>query len=233
MATAIVTHSEIERVVPQTFSDANRITVKTGEDYEFACAFLQLVATQKKKVNDAYDTIVKKAHEAHKEAVATKKRYMDPLLQAETIVKGKVSFFLVAEERKRLAEQQRLTDIARKQEEERALAEAVELEASGEKELAEMVLQNATEAPAPVVVVESEVPKQTGVSSRTNWKWRFKVSETASLRELVKAAAADDRLLCYLTHKETAIGSAARTQESLTQIPGIEVYPDKSVSVRA
>jgi hypothetical protein len=233
MATALVSPAEVEKFVPQVVSQAQQLTVTSSEEYEYACTFLQFVAGRKKQVEEVFDPIVTKAHAAHKEAVAQKKKFMDPLLSSESLVKGKVSTYRMEQERIRRAEEQRLADEQRKKDEERALAEAQELEANGEKELADLVLQTAAEAPAPVVVLESSVPKQDGIASRTNWKWRFKNGEAEALRELVKAALQNEQLLGFLMVNESAVGSVVRAQKSLTKIPGIEVYPDTSVSVRA
>jgi len=214
-----VSPADIEKMVPQVVTQAQRMTVASGEDYEMACTFLQFVAGRKKQVEEVFDPIVSKAHAAHKEAVAQKKKFMDPLLQAETSVKGKVSIYRMEEDRNRRAEEQRLAEIARKEAEERALAEAAQLEASGEKELAEMVLETAAEAPAPVVVIESFVPKQAGVSGRTNWKYRI-VNESLIPRE-------------FLSVDPVKIGAVVRSQKGMTKIPGIEVYSEESVSIRA
>jgi hypothetical protein len=219
MATAIISPAEIEKFVPQVVSQAQHLTVSTGEDYEMACTFLQFVASRKKQVEEVFDPIVTKAHAAHKEAVAQKKKFMDPLLMAESTVKIKVSTFRTEEERKRRIEEQRLADEARKDAEERAILEAAQLEASGEHELADMVIQNQTEAPAPVVVLESSVPKQSGISGRTNWKYRI-VDESLVPRE-------------YLSIDPMKVGAVVRSQKGMTKIPGIEVYPESSVSVRA
>ena len=232
MATAIITPQEVERLVPAVVAQANQIVVKDAEQYEFACSFLTLVANRKKQVADVFDPIVKKAYDTHKEAVAQKKKFMEPLEQAEISVKSKVTVWRQEEDRKRRQEELRLAEEARKKQEEEALAEAAQLEASGDKELADLVLENAAQAPAPVVSVPTSVPKFDGVASRTNWKWRKKGSELDAIKTLVKAAAADDRLLGFLQFNETAIGSVVRSQKSLTNIPGVEAYSENSVSVR-
>jgi len=232
MATAIISPDEVAKLVPQVVEQARSLTVRDAEDYEMACTFLQLVATRKKQVEETFDPIVRKAHDTHKEAVAQKKKFMDPLLLAEGDVKLKVARWRNEQERIRQAEEARLQAEARQQADTQALQEAAHLEAAGDHALAEIRLEEAAAAPAPVVVLESAVPKSAGISGRTNWKWRYRVGEVAALRELAAAAAKDESLLAYLQLNEMAIGATVRAQKSLARIPGIEAYPDESVSVR-
>ena len=220
--TAIITTEDAAKaatpLVAPLVQQAQRLTVTSNEDYEMACTFLQLVATRKKQVDEVFDPIVKAAHEAHKQAVSKKKMFMDPLLTAEFEVKGKVSKFAAEEERKRREEEQRLAEEQRKTAEANALEEVKRLEAAGERELAEIVLQNAAEEPAPVVVLPSSVPRQSGIAARKTYKFRV-VNEALIPRE-------------YLKVNEVAIGAVVRAQKNLTKIPGIEVYAEDSVSVR-
>ena len=234
MATAqIISAAEVEKLVPAVISQANAITVADAEEYEMACSFLTMIATRKKQVGETFDPIVQKAHAAWKEAIAQRDKFLKPLEQAEVDVKRKVTTWRIEEERKRRDEEGRLSAIAKAEAEERALAEAAALEANGEPELAAMVLQDAAEAPAPVVVAMPTVPKQEGIAKKTNWKWRYKGGEAAALLALVKAVAADPNLIGYLCVNETAVGATVRAQKNITRLPGIEVYPEESVSVRA
>lgn len=233
MGTALVTVEEVAKLVPTVVAQANQITIETNEDNEFACSFLTLVATRRKQVGETFDPIVEKAHEAHKEACAQRKKFLDPLDEAEKNVKGKVATWLTEQERLRKVKEEQETAAAKKQQDDAAIAEAAALHASGDTELADLVLENAATAPAPVVVVPSSVTKQAGIAKKTNWKWRYRGNPSDALRALVKAAAADERWLAYLCVNETVVGSEARAKKQLTKIPGIEVYPEDSVSVRS
>src|SRR6185437_2956841 len=97
------------------------------------------------------------------------------------------------------AEEQRLAEIARKEAEDRALAEAQVLEARGEGHLAEIVMQEALAAPAPVVVVAATVQKVEGIASRKNWRYRI-VNEALIPRE-------------YLSPDPVKIGAIVRSQK--------------------
>ena len=235
MATAqIIPVDEVAKLVPTVVSQANQLTIESAEDYEMACSFLTLIATRKKQVGDTFDPIVQKAHATWQEAIAQRKKFLDPLITAESDVKRKVADWRTEQERIRKAEEDRVAAEAKREAEERALAEAQQLEANGEHELAAIVLEEAANAPAPVVVGMSTIPKQDGIAKKTTWKWRYKGGDqVAALRMIVKAAANDERLLAYLAFNETAVGATARAHKSMTRIPGIEVFPEESVSVRS
>lgn len=220
MATvAVISPDEVAKLIPPVVSQAQQLVVADSDDYEMACSFLQLIATRKKQIGEAFDPIVSKAHETHKEAVAQRKRLLDPLETAEQNVKGKVSTFRLEEERQRRAEEFRLAEEEKKKREIEALEQAAHLEAAGDKEMAEMVIQQAAEAPAPVVVLQTAVPKGMGVSAQKNWKFRI-VNEALIPRE-------------YLSPDEKKIGAVVRSQKNLAKIPGIEIYSEESVRVRA
>jgi hypothetical protein len=219
MATAqIISTDEVAKLVPAVVSQADQIDVVDAEDYEMACSFLTLIATRKKQVGETFDPIVQKAHSAWQEAIAQRRKFLDPLEKAEVNVKGKVSFWRIDQERIRREEEHRLAAIAKKEADDRAIAEAEALEANGEPELAAMVLQEAAEAPPPVVVAMSNVPKQDGIAKKTTWKFRI-VNAALIPREL-------------MSPDEVKIGAIVRTQKNLTKIPGVQAYPEESVSVR-
>ena len=222
-ANAIITAEDagkfVTPVVSSVVAQAQSITVETGEDYELACMFLQGIAGKKKQVEDVFGPIVRKAHEAHKEACAQMKKFTDPLAVAEMEVKRKVIVFRDEQERLRRQEEQRQAEIARKEQEQRAIDEAAQLEANGEKELAEIVLQDAASAPAPVAVVPSFVPKSSGISGRVEWDFRV-TDETKIPRE-------------YLMVNLVAIRAVVKAQKSMAKIPGVQVFQKSNISVKA
>lgn len=234
MATqAIISPDEVAKLVPQVVSQAQAITIANADDHEMACAFLTFVATRKKQIDEVFDPIVKKAHETHKEAVAQKKKVLDPLVMAEANVKGKIVTYDAEQQRLRKEREDAEAAALRQQQQEAAIAEAQELEASGDKELADLVLETAAAAPPPVVVLPPAVQKQEGVAMTTTWKWRFVGDEQKALKALVQAAAKDDSLLGYLCVNESAVGTNVRAQKKFTKIPGIEAYPHTGVAVRS
>ena len=233
MATAqIISADEVAKLVPAVVAQAQQIAIESAEDYEMACSFLTLIATRQKQVGETFDPIVKKAHAAWKEAIEQRAKFLDPLEEAEKNVKSKVAAWDEEQERLRQEQEAREQEAARAHQIDQAVEQAAQHEANGDKDLAALVLEEASHAPAPVVVIPSSVPKQEGISKTTNWKWRYKGGEDDALRLLVKAAATDERWLAYLCVNETAVGGDARTKKGLAKVPGIEFYPERGVSVR-
>jgi hypothetical protein len=209
----------VERLVSPIGQQARQLRIISTDDYEYACTFLQLIATRKKQVAEAFDPVVEAAHDAHKKSVAQRAKYMNPLLEAEKDVKAKVGLYHSEQERQRRAQERELQQAAAAQAQADAAAQAEQLEAAGESDLAEIVTQEAAVAPAPLVVLPSPVPKVKGIAQKQNWKWRV-VDASLVPRE-------------FLSINEAAIGAVVRTQKELAKIPGIEVYAEDTVAVTA
>src|SRR5215469_11082947 len=128
MATAqIISTDEVAKLVPAVVAQAQEITVESNEDWEMASSFLTLVATRKKQVSETFDPIVKKAHETWKEATEQRKRYLDPLEEAEKNVKRKAADWLAEQDRIRREQEAAAAAAAKKAQEEAAVAEAAAL----------------------------------------------------------------------------------------------------------
>lgn len=208
----------IEKNVLTTSDYAALITVVDAEQYTEACEFIRAISRTRKEVEETFGPIKKKAHETWKESVAQEKKYLDPLEKAEKVVKGKIGIYLDAEEKKRLELEAAEREKARKEQDERALLEAAELERQGNTAAAEQVVQEAVSAPAPVVVIPKTVAKQEGISARKTW--HFRVADASLVpRE-------------YLVVDEAKIGAVVRALKDVAKIPGVEIYSESSVSVR-
>lgn len=128
---------------------------------------------------------------------------------------------------------ERQAEADRKAAEERQAAEAARsagniAEAEKHERKANQVEQRATErvevlqdragtVVAPVLAAPAAAPKVAGVSGRIIWKWRVK-SESAIPRE-------------YLVRDDKKIGGVVRAMGKDTNIPGIEVYPERDYNV--
>lgn len=209
----------IEKNVLSTADYSQALTVVTPEQYTEACEFVKAIAKTRKEVEGTFGPIKTKQYEAWKEAVAQENKFLDPLDKATSLVKGKIGGYLAEQERIRRAEEDHQREIARREAEARAMAEAAELERQGENHAAEQVIQEAVSAPPPVVVVPKAVAKQVGIAPRTVWK--FRVVDSAKVpRE-------------YLSVDEQKIGQIVRAMKEMAKIPGVEVYSEDTVSVRA
>ncbi len=87
-----------------------------------------------KEIDDGYNDLISAAHKLHKDAVAKKAKYYNPVDGAVRVAKSLMSSWDAEQERLRLAEQRRLEENARKEEEERRRVELERLEAERKAE---------------------------------------------------------------------------------------------------
>jgi hypothetical protein len=221
--------AEINEFALTVAEQAKLVIIKTSGDCVHACETLKDVVKMRREVADHHRPMIEAAHRAHKIAIEQQKKVDAPLAEAELFLKREIGTFTAAQERIRRAEEQRLQvearkkagEEARKKAEEQTIKDALDAEQDGNSELAESILAN----PAPIaplvipkVTVAPVIPKQEGIASRTNWKFRI-VNESLIPRE-------------YLKPDEKKIGEMVRTLAAETKIPGVEVFAEETVSVR-
>lgn len=192
------------------------LVIVTAEDYTTGAGYLREINGLRKEIGATFDPIIEQAHRAHKEAINQKKRHEEPLAQAERVIRGALAAYDAEQDRKKREEERRLQAEARKLEEERRLAEAVEAEQSGDQEQAEQIIA-APVYVAPVVLAK-ETPKVDGVSFRDVWKFDI-IDPDAVPRE-------------YLTPDEKKIGGVVRALKGAAKIPGVRVYSEKTTAFR-
>ncbi len=133
-----------------------------------------------------------------------------------------------ADLRQQAALQQRLQDTA--------VEEAAALESAGEPDLAAQVLEQALDAPAPVVVTPSATVAVAGVSVREHWQFVYDgASPNRKWKDLTDAQR--KRVLQFLPREylmpdEAAIGKVVKAMKSGTKIPGLRAFDAGSVAVR-
>jgi len=127
---------KIEGQVIPALEQAKQMVVRTTEDIGVARGYIVSLRELRKQIEDTFNPIIQRAHQAHKEAVEQKKKYMAPLEKAESIIKDKISDALREIERRNAEERERAQAAAmRKQEEEsrRVLNEIENLSREAEK----------------------------------------------------------------------------------------------------
>ncbi|MGH9454086.1 MAG: hypothetical protein ACRD2O_08975 [Terriglobia bacterium] len=218
-AAIIVIPEEIKAIVPAMVRRASKMAIETAEDYEEAGFALKWVAEQKKIFVAWFDPHCKRAYDNWKALVADRDARIGPADEARKIIESKMLAWQAAEERKDREREALLREAAAQAAREQAEQEAKSLEAAGDAELANVVREQAAAAPAPVVVIESSVPKVAGISKpKENWKFRV-TNEGLIPRE-------------FMVPNETAIGALVRAQKGRTNIPGIEIYCEKTIALR-
>ena len=188
------------------------IQIVDQRTYDIAAEKFTAAAALEKQIKDYHAPLKQKAHEAHKAICTAESTLLQPVLQAKQSLSRLIGDWDAEQQRIQLAEQRRLEEEARKRAEEAAIQAAVEAEQSGaDAEEIEAVLSS----PAPVQKVQAAPTYQKAIPTRENWS-----AQVVSLRELVKAAAANPAYLCYLQANESALNAAARAQKNVFSVPG-------------
>jgi len=203
----------------RVFKVADQATLNKAND------FLLVIKAMQKEINETFDPVIKKAHDAHKEAVAQKKKHEAPLKEAEGIVKTLMGVYLAEQRRLQVAAEeearrlQREAELRKIEEENKQRAEAQEAIDDSDFDKAREIL--AKEVPAAEIIpmpITPPPPKLEGVSVRQIWKFRI-IDENAIPRE-------------YLKVDEASIGVVVRTLKDRARIPGVEVYSEDSLAAR-
>jgi hypothetical protein len=228
--------NELETRIQTVSSEASALSVVDQVSLTAANHALLRIKQARGDVDEAYDKIIKKAHEAHREAIETKRKYEEPLIQAERFVKGRISAYLQEEDRKRReaeaaayrAEQERIrleAEAQRKAEE--ALKRAEAAEAKGDAAKADGILNRATASidktlaaiPAPPPAPAPRPVTAPGISAREVWLFQI-VDANLISRE-------------YLIPDEVKIRRVVQALKGGTIIPGVRVWSEKQIAARA
>ena len=205
---------------------ATALTVASPADYEAAGKFLTIIKSLRAEIADTFNPIIIKAHAAHKEALAQRARYDDPLNAGERTIKSKMGAYYSEQERIRRAEQLRLEEEAKRAAEDAMIKEAALAESLGDKGAAEAILDE--EIILAPVVAPPAVQKQTGISVRENWGF-----EVFDLKALVAAVVAGGVPASAIEANEKFLGQQARSLKAELRYPGVRVTCQKIIGAAA
>jgi hypothetical protein len=206
---------EVNALALSVPDQAKQITaIQTNEDYIRASDILLTIKEIRKKIEKTFKPIKQKMDAAKKEVLDQEKAADWPLVEAENYIKPLIAGYMAEQERRRKEEENRLREIARKEEEELQLQAALQAEAEGQKEEAEAIISAPVQA-APVVVPKT-IPKVAGVTMVKQWKFR-----------VVDAAKVPRQ---YLIVDEQKIGAIVRALKDQANIPGVEIFCVDSIS---
>jgi hypothetical protein len=209
--------TELQTQLTDVTTQAN-MAVTDQATYDQAGDIIRAIKAVGKAVGDVFDPIVEKAHAAHKEATTQRKKFLDPLLDAEKKIKASMSAWFQAENASRQEEERK--------ERQRIEAEQASIKAKQDAEAAAMAdlgLDEEAEAVAatPIAVqpvTHYEAPKSAGVSMRDNWS--FQVTDPDALPRM------------YLMPDMERLNSLAKTMKASTNIPGGIAVNVPSVAIR-
>lgn len=236
--------------------------VRTEDDYQLAAENLKAVKAEARRIETERMGMTRPLDAAKKTIMDHFRPWETALSQAETAWKQSMGAYQAEQRRLREEAERRAAEAARKERErlaaeaakreeaarkerERAEAKARELEEAGKTERAAALRVRAeeravaTESDAQALqlaamtmptapVVHMPAPKAAGVSSRTIWK-----HEVTDLRALARAVADGIVPPTAILPNDSYLGQRARADKEHTNIPGVRVFSDTSVAVRA
>lgn len=202
---------------------ARYLNITSAADYEAAAEFTKQVKALSKRIKDYWAPLKKAARDAWQSLVDREKELLKPLEQAEAEVKTKMAAYQrKVQEEERAARE--LAEKLKREEAERLLAEAAKAAEQGNEMEAEIILAQAEIIETSQPAVQMQAPKATGVSTRTLYRGRI-VDESKVPVEVAGVVIRPVDL--------AAINKLAQASKGKVQIPGIEVYEEQSVAVRA
>lgn len=155
METAINLNTDIESKALAIPDQARSILVIDNDSMEQANTFNLDIRQSIKDIQDWFEPLITKAHQAHKALTVKRAETLKPLEEASAYVTGQVKAYLrkVREEEERQAAI--LREQARKEAEEEQLRQAMEAEQSGNLDEANEILESEPIYVAPVPVIET------------------------------------------------------------------------------
>ena len=201
---------------------ASELAILDNKGFETAGGMLVELKTYAKRVEEYWAEPKKTAYATWKDICAKEKAILDPLNQAEGLIKQKMATYQREQEAKERAIREEL-ERRQREESERLLKEAEEKEAAGDILGADLALAQAElmEQSAPVAAIQQ--PNASGVSSRKVWKARV----TDESQVPVEVAGIVIRPVDL-----SALNNLAKATKGKAKIAGVEFYEEFIMSAR-
>jgi hypothetical protein len=205
---------------------AGNLIVRDQRSYDVAADLLGAIKVLRAEVNASYDPIIRKCHEAHRAAVAEKRRIEAPLAEAEDAIKRKVASFVRERERERLEEERRARDEAEREAE---CERADMLRAAREAGASRAELRAIKDAPVAVasVAVAPTFAKASNLVMRSCW-----VAEVTDMRVLCAAVADGTAPVDAVMPNGAVLNKLAAGLKLAMNIPGVRAVERDGVSVK-
>lgn len=174
------------------------------------------------KIRETFDPQIKKADTLHSSLIAERKKFLDPLDRAVSILKKKIADYLYAQDQKRL-EAERINALAEKkarQEAEKTIDKAHDLVEAGKPAQADAVIEKGFTKANEILAAAPVIPEKPVVQATFKPIWKFRIVDVNKIPR------------DYMMPDSTKIGIMVRAfkEEAAAKIPGIEVYPERSIA---
>jgi len=249
----------IEKKANDVVSRANALVVEDQNQYDGCAEFLKSIKAIKKEIDATFDDPIKKAHEAHKAIVASKKKHYEPLDNAEKIIKQKSLTWWQEEERKAEEIRKKKEEEARKEEErkrkikedqerewrrkekekqdeaDRLQREGKEEEARKAREEAEKAAEKAEERAEEkenvfVPVPEEEETAKQAKGQSVSLTWKAEVTDLFTLCNTIARGDLPETVVQPVMKE---LNNLARTWKDKKKFEGIKFIATRSMNVRA
>ena len=171
--TVDVTEQEksLSKQVTEIEFQAGAITIDSEADYQNAATFGRMLKQRTAEVKEVWKPMKDAAHKAHAEIGSKEKAMLQPLSNAEKILKQTMGTYVAEQERKR-REAEEAARRAAQAEVDRKIQEAVDLDAGGDGDGAELAMMEAEvmDDMSGSVSVAGTKPKAQGVSTSKDWE---------------------------------------------------------------
>jgi hypothetical protein len=230
MQNLVLENPEVQQIENETTSlliQAKQYQVTTAEQYQTVGNELMRIKGMRKRLDEMFDPGIKAAHEAHKVAVANKKKYTDQLDQAESTIKRALLVYNQEQQRiarEKEAELRRLAEEQAAREREKLLKQAVKAEEKGNDGKAEELFEQAENVIPLTPIVTPQVQKVEGIATRKTWK------AVVDNPQLVPAYFNGIELRSI---NQSALNKLASMSSGNVQVPGVRFVQEESFAAKA
>ena len=161
----------LSKQVTEIEFQASAITIASEEDYQNAAGFGRMLKQRTSDVKEFWKPMKDAAHKAHAEICSKEKAMLQPLTNAEKILKNTMGAYVAEQDRKR-REAEEAARRAAQEEVDRKMQEAIDLDAAGDAAGAEMAMMEAEvmDDMSESVAVAGAKPKADGASASMDWE---------------------------------------------------------------
>lgn len=202
---------------------AQDISVVTATEFEIAREFLDELMKHEDAVEQTFGPHIAQANSLHKALLAEKKKFIEPVERAKSIVKPKIGVYIREQDRLRLEAERKkaLDEAAARRLAEEGVDKAHALMKEGDDEAAEAVINETHSKVETMITQAAVVPEKIdtqGISLRQRWTYRI-VDERRIPRK-------------YLMIDEKKIAFIVSKLHEQAEIEGIEVFAEDIVAAK-
>lgn len=203
---------------------AQSAVVQNDIDYQKAAGWLENIKSQQKRVKEFFEPMRKAAKETYDSVLSRKKEMLDPLDNAEKILKRKMTVYYEEQEKLRLTKEEELRQQAQA-EADRAFEEAVDAESCGDMVAAEFAMADAEILEnAAVGIGQLQAPKAKNVSHSKTW-------EITGINESEVPISINGAIIRPVNEK--AVLALIKASKGKIKIPGVDYKETVTISVRS